>query len=331
MGIGHVGTYRSRLVALAAAGLVLAGCDLGEPPIETGLSLEVSESRAGDLDGDGDLDLVHAVIDGEVIAWRLEVVLNDGSGAFTAVPQPVRYWQNLVDIEVADVTGDGVADLLTSSSPGAVQVDAYPGDGQGGFAAQASDTVPAPTDGPGEIAVGDVDGDGDLDLATVRVTDGAAGPSSSLDVASNDGVGGYGAWASTPQGEGVGLLEQLTDVDGDRTVDALVNYIGGPSALDLLPGDGAGGFGPAERWDAPTRDASHNVSEVELADIDGDGALDYVADTTEGAVVVYRDEPGFTVHEFGPRGRIAVADVDGDGRPDVLVGSKVFVNHSDPR
>jgi FG-GAP repeat len=53
-----------------------------------------------------------------------------------------------------------------------------------------------------------------------------------------------------------------------------------------------------------------------------------VADTSEGAVVVYRDPevPSFEEREFGPRGPIEAADFDGDGKVDVAVGSAIFLN-----
>jgi hypothetical protein len=86
-----------------------------------------------------------------------------------------------------------------------------------------------------------------------------------------------------------------------------------------------GGFGEPERWVGPQRGAI-NVGDVEVADIDGDGRRDLVADTSEGAMVVYRDDPGFETREFGPRGTVEVADFDGDGRVDVAVGTTVFPN-----
>ena len=126
------------------------------------------------------------------------------------------------------------------------------------------------------------------------------------------------------------MSTRCTDVDADGHVDAVVRSWGQvtptiPGDVTILYGDGAGGFGSPERWEGPARGAI-NVGDLDLADIDGDGTDDIVADTSEGAMVVYRDLPGFEEREFGPRGPINAADFDGDGKVDVAVGSTIYLN-----
>ena len=101
-----------------------------------------------------------------------------------------------------------------------------------------------------------------------------------------------------------------------------------PGDVTILYGDGTGGFGSPERWARPARGVV-NVGDLDLADIDGDGTDDIVADTSEGAMVVYRDLPGFEERESRPRGPINAADFDGDGRVDVAVGSTMYLNRLD--
>jgi hypothetical protein len=98
-----------------------------------------------------------------------------------------------------------------------------------------------------------------------------------------------------------------------------------PGDVKILPGDGQGGFGPGEQWVGPGRGVI-DVGEITLADMDGDGVDDIVADTGEGALVVYRDLPGFEEREFGHRGPVGAADFDGDGKVDAVVGSTVYLN-----
>lgn len=48
---------------------------------------------------------------------RREVGVNDGAGRFTAVPPPAWDWQSAQDLELGDVTGDGLVDLLVLHEP----------------------------------------------------------------------------------------------------------------------------------------------------------------------------------------------------------------------
>jgi hypothetical protein len=281
-----------------------------------------------DLEGDGDLDVVQTIL-GDFVQ-RVEVQANDGSGGFIAVPQSIPTWSSGQSNALGDVTGDGVVDLLVLHEPVNERVDVYPGDGHGAFGDSIDSVTGLAT---GDLAVGDVDGDGDLDLGNILVTYGADGVANDLlQVAYNDGSGRFGPWSSgTVVGHSVGRLHDLTDVDGDGVVDAVIASWGKvsppaiPGDVKILPGDGQGGFGPGEQWVGPGRGVI-DVGEITLADMDGDGVDDIVADTAEGALVVYRDLPGFEEREFGHRGPVGAADFDGDGKVDAVVGSTVYLN-----
>ncbi len=152
-----MGGHGRNAVVVAAAGLVVAaGCNLGAPPIETGepavdaaagdvdgdgdvdlvttadggWAVLANDGDAGfaatrhpfgtfgrgdrvdlvDLEGDGDLDVVQAVLDFNVVEYRVEVHVNDGAGGFTGGPLG-RTWSSAQDTELGDVTGDGNVDL----------------------------------------------------------------------------------------------------------------------------------------------------------------------------------------------------------------------------
>ncbi len=111
---------------------------------------------AGDLDGDGDLDLL--VADPQPHIWQ-----NDGAGTFTDVsalvlppPQPLRWPDRLVDVD-----GDGDLDITDQGEP----PQFFRNDGQGMF-----QVVPWGIVGPrgGRRAFVDVDRDGDLDDVSER-------------------------------------------------------------------------------------------------------------------------------------------------------------------
>ncbi|UOQ75105.1 FG-GAP-like repeat-containing protein [Hymenobacter cellulosilyticus] len=120
----------------------------------------------GDVDGDLDLDLLVGYYSN---ASTVSVRLNDGSGNFTAPamnPNPAvgSYPQS---VAVGDVDGDGDLDLFTANN-GSNSASVRLNDGSGNFTAPTTNPNPALGTRPSHVAVGDVDGDGDLDLLTAN-------------------------------------------------------------------------------------------------------------------------------------------------------------------
>jgi hypothetical protein len=121
----------------------------------------------------------------------------------------------------------------------------------------------------------------------------------------------------------------LADLNGDGKLDAAVSNVGG-STVSVLLGKGDGTFAAAVDWDA-----GDGPGAVAAGDLDGDGAVDLVVVTDQSASVriLHNDGHGqFTLGlpvltEPSPPegmptllGRVAAKDVDGDGRPDLVVG-----------
>jgi len=121
-----------------------------------------ARTALADLDGDGDTDLVFTADAPSGGGDALEVWLNDGAANFAlaqlALPETAVTLRNL---ELADLDGDGDADILASDNSD--RITTMLNDGTGTFA--PGTPIPAYAHNPRQLAAGDFDGDGLPDLA----------------------------------------------------------------------------------------------------------------------------------------------------------------------
>jgi uncharacterized repeat protein (TIGR01451 family) len=212
----------------------------------------------GDVDSDGDLDALVANDSDQ----PQDVYLNDGHGAFAPHPISPTFGAGLsFAIALGDVDDDGDLDALVANDSGQAQ-EVYLNDGSGAFTPHPS----APTFGTGassDITLGDVDGDGDLDVLVANFSGEAQ------EVYLNDGHGVFTPHPIDPTfGAGNSRAVGLGDVDGDGDLDALV---ANDTAQAVYLNDGSGAF--ALHPSAPTFGAGDSW-DVALGDVDGDGDLD---------------------------------------------------------
>jgi enediyne biosynthesis protein E4 len=193
---------------------------------------------------------------------------------------------------------------------------------------------------PGGLSLGDMDGDGDLDLLATRGYDPTAKPyegDRSL-LYLNDGHGAFARQESPwSDEEAPDSGATLADVDGDGDLDAYVNtQLKKPNRF--FRNEGAGRFVVAELG-AATQDKSSNFSSS-FADIDGDGDLDlYVSGPTlelNDVNLVFRNDGGRFVGVTGlaidnGKNNPAAAvwgDVDNDGDVDLFVANSDVMRSS---
>lgn len=184
-----------------------------------------------DFDHDGDLDLL-ASSDGTV-AWYP----NDGKGHYGQQRRLAGIVASSHALQVADVDQDGDLDVLSASmrTGGFGSFAWYENsDGQGTFA--PANIMDSNVNGSMGITAGDVDGDGDVDIAVAATWD------------------AFFAWFENVDGKGTfsvrrvidnvrdGAEVRLVDLDGDRDLDLLTRSRFGP-ALSWYQNDGRGGFG----------------------------------------------------------------------------------------
>jgi hypothetical protein len=261
----------------------------------------------GDLDGDGKPDLVTA----NGYSNSISVLLNRADGTFAA-SQRYRAGANSSAVAVGDFNGDGRNDLaVTAYGDNAVFV--LLNKGVGSFARKVGYRAGKY---PSGLAIADVDRDGISDLLIVR-------PGKGVPVLVGKGNGTFGrarTYATASPGPETSFA--IGDLNSDGEPDVITTTGCGVSALF---GRAKGGFGTphilGHAEDCPSR--------LAVGDVDGDGKPDLV---TAGysypfpstvSVLLNRSRGQFEgagnyeVGSTGGVGGLAIADLNGDGRPDL--------------
>jgi hypothetical protein len=186
----------------------------------------------GDLDGDGDLDMVASNYGSN----NLSVMLNNGHGVFAAaIGSPVSVGTRPIEPVLADFDGDHDLDIaVTNNSNNNVTI--LLNNGSAGFTAASGSPV-AVGSSPRGMAAGDIDRDGDTDLAVVNFL------GNNVTILLNDGHGHFtAAGATVPTGNNPYNVT-LADIDGDHDLDMAVTN-SGSSSLSVFLNDGQGNFTP---------------------------------------------------------------------------------------
>ncbi|WP_324675064.1 malectin domain-containing carbohydrate-binding protein [Hymenobacter sp. GOD-10R] len=272
----------------------------------------------GDIDGDGDLDLLTA---NYIPTGTVSVRLNQGGvqggtpGTYGGGSDPTvgSFPQS---VALGDVDGDGDLDLLAANSND-VTVSVRLNNGQGAFSGGSEVSVGS---GPRDLALGDVDSDGDLDLLTINDGDISNFFSASVSVRLNNGGGGFGGgsnWSLNGGARGIAL----GDLDQDGALDLLVATSN--SVVNVFRNNGQGRFTSGQEVRVGT-----DTNDLALGDVDGDGNLDFLTANYNGNSVSVRLNTGQGTFSGGtevPLGpaiySVSVGDLDGDGDLDLAASS----------
>ena len=244
---------------------------------------------------------------------------------------------------VADFNGDGKLDLVVANcgngcNDGTGTVGVLLGNGDATF--QTAVTYGSGGVGPHQVIVADLNGDGKPDLVVPNSCASSAncpiGPGS-VGVLLGKGDGTFQTAVAYGSGGNVAESVAVADVNGDGKLDLLVaNFCSGnascslPGTLGVMLGNGDGTFQSVVSYSL----GGPALISIAATDVNGDGKLDLVVTTSNTnpnslMVLLGNGDGTFQAPVFYGTGGvgavgIAIADVNGDGRPDVMVTNRCF-------
>ncbi len=314
---------------------------------------EYRNLAVGDLDGDGDADILLGNT-----WWGMDLFINQG-GAQGGQPAAFKYsqkfnaqefWGGEHPIALGDLDGDGDLDIFSGSCCGGMM---FPDKGEpyplpaanalwlnltaekptdlrtGGPYFATPWVTQAPMDGTEALALGDLDGDGDLDVFMAKTNE-ITGPNdqyhrrTAYQVWWNDGRGNYTPGDQILDCPNVRDLA-VGDLAGDGDLEALAATVQGGQVI--LNQGGAQGGKLGQFAIQPGSLGSLLTNSIALGDLNGDGSLDALLGSMWGqqAQTWLNDSHGhFRLDQAAlrfPQGyALSLGDVDGDGDLDVFAG-----------
>jgi len=310
------------LLLLGLVGVVPAAraqSSFGNPTLYAVGSTSPLGLALGDVNGDGRLDIVTANQDGNNVSVLLGQATPVGSFApastYTTGPNT-----RPTGIALGDVNGDGRLDIVTGNQQaGTVGVLLGLPAAPGSFAAPTVYSSGGST--PNILALGDLNGDGRLDIAV-----------------GNTGAGNVGVLLNSPTTPGT-FPQTLTYASGGiNTVGIAIGDLNADGRPDIVTGNqtglvgvllataaGPGAFAPAITYAS----GGTGTVGVTLGDADGDGRVDIIAaNVTSANVSILLGTTGsfappvtYASGGSGPNFTV-LADINGDSRPDIVTGNE---------
>jgi len=227
----------------------------------------------GDVDGDGNLDLAVGNSSGQQNA----VYRNNGADFTTLTPWNFGTGSdNTISVAFGDIDNDGVLDIAVGNGYGG-QNAVYRNNGAD-FTALTPWNFGTGTDDTESIAFGDVDGDGNLDLAVGNSShqQNAVYRNNGADFSTltpwNFGIGSYNTYPVV-----------FCDVHGDGDLDLAVGNGGGQNAVYLNNGSN---FSTFQNF-GPINDYTNSIA---VGDVDGDGDIDLAVGNNNQQNVIYLNQ-----------------------------------------
>ena len=262
----------------------------------------------GDVNGDGNADIVVA----NSGSSNVGVLLGNGDGTFLS---PAKYpsGSSPFAVAVADVNGDGILDIVVANT-GSKSVGVLLGNGDGTF---KSEVTYATGSEPIAVAVADLNGDGKPDIVVAN-----AG-SDTVSVLMNNGNGTFALQAAYPTGSAPSSVA-VADLTGDGTPDIVVANTS-DDTVSVLLGNGDGTFAPQVTYATgfePDRRGRGGPSPATASPTSSPPTTTTPPSVCCWATATAPSQPQATTYATGSApNSVAVADLNGDGKPDLVVAN----------
>jgi len=311
----------------------------GDGTFKTGVQMTLSQIPtfvvAADMNANGKTDLVVGLtIDQSKTQPQFEVLLGDGAGGFSGTitspptfgspdgPVPTSW------VAVGDMNNDGYPDVLTTAAGSGL---AYLS--KSGKSYSLGNSV-SPPDGTFVVELGDMDEDGCLDAVQLSGY-------GFLNIGKGTCDGNFTEGAAIAEMGDIEPALKLADVNGDGHLDVIGSaafyFVGGGGygneggyLVSVLKGDGTGNVAPAQIYRGET-----NAFSLTVADFNGDNKPEIItADSLENRTSLFLNDGsgnydgpqgeaiGYllgTVNAPYPFGPTQAVDLNGDGKPDLLL------------
>ncbi|HZM01063.1 MAG TPA: VCBS repeat-containing protein [Planctomycetota bacterium] len=293
-----------------------------------------------DVDADNDIDIVFANGSsyggvGGAGAQAQHLFLNNGAGVFAAAHAQLNVANFNAKMVIAeDFDNDGDPDLMYASGSTGSPPRILMNNGLGIFADETGARIPVFAANPRSFSVcaGDVDDDGDLDVA---VSDGGTfgGIASQAILLKNDGTGVFTNVTAAQMPVDLYNCQDITflDFDGDFDLDMALSGKGSVGKQGrLYLNDGSGTFSINTVMNAV---GTGNTYEADFADLDADSDFDSAVQSisvqSEGwarndGTAVAMVKTTFAAPNGNDDNEMACMDYNNDGRLDVFVGNLNF-------
>ncbi len=287
-----------------------------QPPVVFDVGSSGSTLAAGDVNGDGKLDLV---VGNYGDSNSVSLLLGNGDGTFqpgVVYSTKTAYVNGAVPVAIADLNGDGRGDVIALTNGG---LSVLLGNADGTL--QPALTFFALEDFDlNALALADLNHDGKLDAITLSCYSFCIGGSADVWLGAGDGtfagdtIIGSGGNSSTPP-------LSVVDVNGDGIPDLV---FGNGSAVSVALGKGDGSFNSEQTYCLQCGSYASGASSLVVTDLNGDGWPDIAV--VNGSLTVFLNDGKGAFHQAfsysslqGNATVVKSADFNMDGKPDLIL------------
>jgi hypothetical protein len=303
-------------LALASPGIEVGGCNV------VGRGTDITSVAVADFDGDGDEDIVSGDDEGDaVVVWE-----NDGTPFAGGWLSQTVGTRNVINaVAVGDFDGVDGPDIVSVDEDNAVVV--WKNDGTPFDDTWDSQVVGTRGDDINDVAVGDFDGNGDLDIVSGDYEHAVV-------IWRNDGTPFSGGWNSQVVGSKPNTISSVAvgDFNGDEDLDIVCGDE--DNEITVWENDGTPfNDGWARQVVGTGGPIEEEVEVVAVGDFEGDGDPDIASGDASSLVLVWENDGspfsgGWISQTVGTRSEaiesLAVGDLDCNGTLDIVSGDEDY-------